>query len=77
MNYMGKVLMKILINRSNKQLKVHVTDKTSRFRNDRSTFKQILMLELIAEQAKWKNNFVCNCFVDFQKAFDSIKQNII
>src|SRR5438445_13008039 len=47
------------------------------FRRDRSTIQQILLLRLIAEKASRNSKIVYNCFVDFQKAFDSIKLDII
>jgi hypothetical protein len=52
-------------------------DEQAGFRRDRSTVQQILMLRLIAEKAKRKGRVIYNCFIDFQKAFDSVKQNII
>ena len=39
---------------------------------DRSMIQQILALRLIAEKAKRKGQIIYNCFVDFEKAFDSI-----
>jgi len=36
-----------------------------------------IMLRLITEKAKRKTKSSYNCFVDFQKAFDSVKQGII
>ena len=38
---------------------------------------QILMVRLIAEKAKRKSRTFYNCFVGFQKAFDSVKRKII
>ena len=46
------------------------------FRKDRSSMQQILMLRLIAETAKRRKKIIYNCFIDFQKAFDLVKQNI-
>ena len=34
------------------------------------------MLRLIAEKARRNDRLIFNCFVDFQKAFDSIEQDI-
>ena len=53
-----------------------MSDKQAGFRKDRSTVQQILMLRLIAEKAKRKHKCVYNCFVDFQKAFDSIRHDV-
>jgi hypothetical protein len=44
---------------------------------DRSTVHQILTLRLLAEKAKRQGKKIYNCFIDFQKAFDTIKHKII
>ena len=54
-----------------------MADEQAGFRRDRSTIQQILLLRLIAEKASRNNKIVYNCFVDFQKAFVSIKLDII
>ena len=36
-----------------------------------------MILRLLAEKAKTNGKKLYNCFVDFQKAFDTIKHNII
>ena len=75
-NHMGKVLMMILLNRLKARTEQYMSDEQAGFRKDRSTVQQILMLRLIAEKAKRKNKHVYNCFIDFQKAFDSIKHEV-
>src|SRR6218665_3791819 len=77
MSHIGKVLMIVLLNRLMAQTEEYLADEQAGFRKDRSTIQQILMLRLIAEKAKRKTKPIYNCFVDFQKAFDSIKQDII
>ena len=42
-----------------------------------STIHQILTLRLLAEKAKRQGKKIYNCFIDFQKAFDTIKHKII
>jgi len=69
--------MLVLLARLKAQIEEHLTDEHTGFREDRSTIQQILMLRLIAEKAKRKNKLVFNCFIDFQKACNSIKQSII
>ena len=53
-----------------------MADEQAGFRRDRSTVQQVLALRLIAEEARRKNKKIYNCFVDFNKAFDSIDQSI-
>src|SRR3989454_11288618 len=76
-SHMGKILMSILLNRLKVQTDEYMADEQAGFRRDRSTIQQILLLRLIAEKASRNSKIVYNCFVDFQKAFDSIKLDII
>jgi Reverse transcriptase (RNA-dependent DNA polymerase) len=59
------------------QVEPYLAEEQAGFRRDRSTTKQILTLRSIAEKAHRKATPMYNCFVDFQKAFDSIKHDII
>jgi Reverse transcriptase (RNA-dependent DNA polymerase) len=77
LNHMCKVLMMVMLERLKAQVEPHLAEEQTGFRRDRSTSQQILMLRLIAEKAHRKATPVYNCFVDFQKAFDSIKHEII
>src|SRR3989454_11455300 len=76
-SHMEKILMSILLNRLKVQTEEYMADEQAGFRRDRSTIQQILLLRLIAEKASRNSKIVYNCFVDFQKAFDSIKLDII
>ena len=67
----------MLLNRLKTQLDPYLSDEQAGFRKDRSTVHQILTLRLLAEKAKRQGKKVLNCFIDFQKAFDTIKHNII
>lgn len=75
-SHVGKVFLIVLLYRLKAQIEEYLADEQAGFRNDRNTVQQILMLRLIAEKAKRKNRLVYNCFVDFQKAFDSIKHDV-
>ena len=77
LNHMCKVLMMVLLGRLKTQVEPYLAEEQAGFRRDRSTTQQILMLRLIAEKAHRKATPVYNCFLDFQKAFDSIKHEII
>ena len=66
-----------LNNRLKQQLEAHLSEERAGFRKDRSIVHQILTLRLIAEKAKRHRKKICNCFIDFQKAFDTIKHKVI
>ena len=76
-SHMGKVLMLMLLNRLKSQVEEYLADEQAGFRKGRNTVQQILTLRLIVEKAKRKNRIVYNCFIDFIKAFYSIKQDLI
>lgn len=76
-NHTGKVLLMVLLNRLKHHLEPYLSEEQAGFRKDRSTVQQILILRLLAEKAKRSGTKIYNCFVDFQKAFDTIKHKII
>lgn len=76
LSHMGKVLLTVLLRRLQAQTEDFISDMQAGFRKDRNTVQQILMLRLIAEKAKRKGRLVYNCFIDFQKAFDSVKMKV-
>ena len=76
-NYTGKILLIILLNRLKHQLEPHLSEEQAGFIKDRSTVHQILTLRLIAEKAKRHGKKIYNYFIDFQKAFDTIKHKVI
>jgi len=52
MNHMCKVLMVILFERLKPQVEAYLAEEQARFRRDRNTTQQILMLRLLAEEMK-------------------------
>jgi hypothetical protein len=76
-SHTGKVLLIVLLNRLKNRLDPFLSEEQAGFRRDRSTIHQILMLRLLAEKAKRQGKKIYNCFIDFQKAFDTIKHKII
>lgn len=75
-NHAGKVSLVVLLNRLKSHLDSYLSEEQIGFRKDRSTIHQILMLRILAEKAKRQGKRY-NCFIDFQKAFDTIKHKII
>jgi len=71
------VMLKVLLERLKAQMEPYLAETQAGFRSDRSTVRQILILRLVAEKAKRNSITVYNCFIDFQKAFDSIQQDVI
>lgn len=76
-NHTGKILLIILLNRLKSRLDPYLSEEQAGFRKDRNTVHQILMLRLLAEKAKRQGKKIYNCFIDFQKAFDTIKHKTL
>lgn len=76
-NHISKIFLIILLNRLQYQLNPYLSEEQSGFRKDRSTVHQILILRLIAEKAKRKGKKIYNCFIDFQKAFDTVNHKVL
>ena len=53
-------------------MEAQLSEEQGGFRKDRSTVQQILTLRLIAEEVTERQGKLYNCFIDFQKAFDSV-----
>ena len=71
-----KVLMMILNRRLQTQVEEHLADEQAGFRKDRGTVQHILALRLLVEKARRKGRRIYSCFIDFQKAFDNINQEV-
>lgn len=76
-NHTGKVFLTVLLNRLKPLLDPYLSEEQAGFRKDRNTVQQILILRLLAEKAKRQGKKIFNCFIDFQKAFDTIKHKVI
>ena len=76
-NHTGKVFLTVLLNRLKTQLDPYLSEAQAGFRKDRSTVHQILTLRLLAEKAKRQEKKIFNCFINFQKVFNTIKHKII
>ena len=73
----SKVLTKIILERMKDALDQTLRDEQAGFRKERSCTDQIATLRVIVEQTiEWQTPLYI-CFVDFEKAFDSIDRQTI
>ena len=70
---MGKVIIKRIAGGVDKKLR----SERAGFRRGRSTTQQIFVLRNIVEQAIEWNPIIYTCFIDFEKAFDSVRRNTL
>ena len=71
-SHMCKIMLNVLLERMKGALEAQLSEEQGGFRKDRSTVQQILTLRLIAEEVTERQGKLYNCFIDFQKAFDSV-----
>ena len=73
----SKVLGRIIIKRIAKEVDRLLREEQAGFRAGRSTTEQIFILRNIVEQAiEWNSNLYL-CFIDFEKAFDSVHRDTL
>ncbi len=74
---MAKILLNIILDRLQDSINPYLAEEQAGFRKDRGTTQQILIIRLLAEKAWRKAKPIYNCFIDFRKAFDTIKHELI
>ena len=72
MSVAAKVMGKVLIRRISGGVDARLRKEQAGFRKGRSTIEQIFVLRNIVEQAVEWNSSLYVCFVDYEKAFDSV-----
>ncbi len=77
-NHMCEVFLLILLDRLRHQLEPFLSEEQAGFPRDRGTVHQILTLRMIGEKLGAKQgNAVWNCFINFMKACDSVRHNLM
>jgi hypothetical protein len=72
-----KILSKILLSRLSPYIDEIIWDNQCAFRRNRSTTDQIFCIHQILEK-KWEyNETVHQLFVDFKKAYDSVRREVL
>ena len=73
----SKVLTRIILERMKKSIDQKLRDEQAGFRKERSCINQIATLRVIVEQTmEWQTPLFV-CFIDFDKAFDSVDRQAI
>ena len=77
MSIPSKVLKRIMLDRMKDTLDKVLREEQAGFRKERSCTDQIATLRIIVEQSiEWQSSLYV-CFIDFEKAFDSIDRESI
>jgi len=72
-SHASKVLLKVILNRIQKKTEEELPDEQAGFRPNRGTRDQITNLRVLMAKMKEHNQPLYMCFIDFQKAFDSVQ----
>ncbi|XP_056021989.1 uncharacterized protein LOC130054914 [Ostrea edulis] len=67
----------LIVQRLVKEIDQHLRDEQAGFRAGRGTTEQIFLQGNILEQAREWNSSVYTCFIDLEKAFDSLHQDTL
>ena len=77
MSLAAKVMGKVMIRRISGGVDARLRKEQAGFRKGRSTIEQIFVLRNIVEQAVEWNSSLYVCFVDYEKAFDSVHRKTL
>ena len=72
-SHASKVLLKVILDRIQKKTEEELPDEQAGFRPNRGTRDQITNLRVLMAKMKEHNQPLYMCFIDFQKAFDSVQ----
>ena len=73
----AKVMGKVIIKRISRGVDKKLRKEQAGFRSGRSTIEQIFVLQNIIEQSVEWNASLYFCFIDYEKAFDSVHRETL
>ena len=72
-----KVLLKVVGERLKSKMEEVVDGAQFGFRKNKGTRNAIFVIRMVLERMLEKNNEVYMCFIDYEKAFDTVKHEIL
>ncbi|CAF3906760.1 unnamed protein product [Rotaria sp. Silwood1] len=73
----SKVFSRVIPNRVQNHLGTQIMEQQAGFQSNRSTIDHIFTLKLLMEKTRVHNKSLFLCFIDIQKAYDSINREIL
>ncbi|CAF4311483.1 unnamed protein product [Rotaria sp. Silwood2] len=73
----GKIFARILLNRIQNTLEKKLLEEQAGFRAGRSTIDQVFILKMVMERSREFNQPLHLCFIDLQKAYDSVNREAL
>ena len=75
MSQVAKIVLKVIGERLKAKVEEYVDEEQYGFRKKRGTRNAIFVLRTVIERAIEKQKDLYMCFIDFEKAFDTVKHN--
>ena len=72
-SHASKILLRIILERIRAKSETEIAEEQAGFRKGRGTRDQILNIRIIMQKAREHQQTIYMCFVDFKKAFDSVR----
>ncbi len=73
----SKLFTRVILNRIQTLIDGQLLKQQAGFRANRSTIDQIFVLKMIMEKAREFNKTLFMCFIDIQKAYDSVNRDLL
>lgn len=73
----SKIFSRVILNRVQTLLDNKLLEQQAGFRANRSTIDQIFTLKLVMEKSREYNKPMYMCFIDIQKAYDSVNRELL
>ena len=77
MSHVTKILLRVIINRMRNKINFEISEEQYGFQPDKGTRNAIFIMRMISERAIEVKTPLYVCFVDYKKAFDRVKHDLI
>ncbi|CAF1351176.1 unnamed protein product [Rotaria magnacalcarata] len=73
----SKIFTRVILNRIQLLIDKQLLEEQAGFRTNRSTIDQVFILKMVMEKTREFNKSLHMCFIDIQKAYDSINRDLL
>ena len=75
MSQLGKIILRVILNRIRNKIRPEIAEEQYGFVKGKGTANAIFLLRIISERAIEMQRDIFLCFIDYQKAFDTVKHD--
>ena len=76
-SHVGKVITKVILERMRRKIEENLEEDQFGFRKGRGTRDAIGCMRMLTERVLELNREICVCFIDYEKAFDMVRWDIL